>query len=189
MGPSLPCIGKKKLSNWPNPIFVWKSTFWQTLCGFGKPVPFLSWPIKAPKLALASFIYIKKCQPGKGQWDFHMVTKNYRMLQGLWSHEVSTHTVFSDASEAPWQCFCLHQKVQPTRLMFQLQEQKTLLWEPHDFMGSSLGFDECFYGNDELGLRFRFARFLSMGQKNMLKRFRPTLVTKAPKTKPVIPVR
>lgn len=66
-------------SSWHNPIFVWNSTFWQTLCGFGKAVPFLSWPMKAPKLALASFIYIKKCQPGKGQWDFHMVTKNYRV--------------------------------------------------------------------------------------------------------------
>lgn len=26
---------------------------------------FLSWPMKAPKIALTSFIYIKKCQPGR----------------------------------------------------------------------------------------------------------------------------
>lgn len=98
MGPSLACIGKKKSSNWHNPIFVWKSTFWQTLCGFGKPVPFLSWPIKAPKLALASFIYIKKCQPTtRGSlvlWSFH--------AHGLfWLCIWSTMTVLLPPPEGP----------------------------------------------------------------------------------------
>ncbi len=142
---SFTCLGKKKSSNWHNP------TFWQTLCGFGKP-PLLS-PIKAPKIALASFIYIKKCQPGKEQWDFCMATNMYERVSVLMKFQ---HAAFSDsASEGPWLCFCLHQKVQPTRLMFQLQEQKTLLLEPqHDFMASSLGFWWMFLWKWQPCLRF-----------------------------------